>query len=226
MKTVNVTIWSDFVCPWCWIAKRRFDRAVAALNGEVEVVVTAKAYRLAKGTTPIDYTRALHGKFGNPAAADQMMAAVAENGRQEGLVYNFPTMRFGDTSDAHALLKSIADIGVRERVSERLYRAATTDGLDIFDREMLLALAAEAGAVDLAVDFASPRIAESIARDEEEASAVSNGVPLFVFNDRFYVSGAQPVATFEKALRDAAIDKPAPAPVGDGAVCSVDGCDA
>jgi predicted DsbA family dithiol-disulfide isomerase len=156
MKTVNVTIWSDFVCPWCWIAKRRFDRAVAALNGEVEVVVTAKAYRLAKGTTPIDYTRALHGKFGNPAAADQMMAAVAENGRQEGLVYNFPTMRFGDTSDAHALLKSIADIGVRERVSERLYRAATTDGLDIFDREMLLALAAEAGAVDLAVDFASP----------------------------------------------------------------------
>jgi predicted DsbA family dithiol-disulfide isomerase len=47
-----------------------------------------------------------------------------------------------------------------------------------------------------------------------------------VFNDRFYVSGAQPVATFEKALRDAAIDKPAPAPVGDGAVCSVDGCDA
>lgn len=226
MKTVNVTIWSDFVCPWCWIAKRRFDRAVAALNGEVEVVVTAKAYRLAKGTTPIDYTRALHGKFGNPAAADQMMAAVAENGRQVGLVYNFPTMRFGDTSDAHALLKSIADICVRERVSERLYRAATTDGLDTFDREMLLALAAEAGAVDLAVDFASPRIAESIARDEEDANAVSNGVPLFVFNDRFYVSGAQSVATFEKALRDAAIDKPAPAPVGDGAVCSVDGCDA
>ncbi|WP_097093789.1 DsbA family oxidoreductase [Novosphingobium sp. Chol11] len=226
MKTVNVTIWSDFVCPWCWIAKRRFDHAVAALEGEVEVVVTTKAYRLAKGTTPINYIRAVHAKFGNPVAADGMMTAVAENGRQEGLVYNFPTMRFGDTSDAHALLKSIADTGLRERVSERLYRAATTDGLDIFDREMLLALAAEAGATNLVVDFDSPRIAGGIARDEAEANAVSNGVPLFVFNDRFYVSGAQPAAAFEKALRHAAIDKPAQPPVGDGAVCSVDGCDA
>lgn len=226
MKSVNVRIWSDFVCPWCWIAKRRFDQAVATLAGEVEVTVVTGAYRLAKGMAPVDYTRALHAKFGDPAAADRMMAAVGENGRQEGLDYRFDTMRFGDTSDAHVLLKSIPAGSLRDRFSERLYRAATTDGLDIFDRNVLRALAKEAGAVGLNVDFDARALLADIARDEAEANAVSNGVPLFVFDDRFYVSGAQPAAVFRKALFDAAVDKPAPLPVADGTVCGIDGCNA
>jgi len=64
MKKVHVEIWSDYVCPWCWIAKRRFEQAVASLAGQVEVVVTNKAYRLAKGMAPMDYQTALYQKLG------------------------------------------------------------------------------------------------------------------------------------------------------------------
>lgn len=224
MKTVNVQVWSDFVCPWCWIAKRRLETALAALAGELEVTVTPRAYRLAKDMAPIDYGRALQQKFGDPAAARGMMTAVGENGRTEGLVYNFETMRFGDTSDAHALIKSIGDSALAERVTERVYKAATTDGIDIFDRTVLVALAEEAGALDLDVDFDAPLIAAEIARDEEKANTIANGVPLFVFNDKFFVSGALPASAFEKALRDAAVDQPEPMDVEDGAVCGIDGC--
>ena len=224
MKTVNVQVWSDFVCPWCWIAKRRFEQAIATLVGQVEVTVTTKSYRLALGMAPIDYTRALHQKFGKPASANAMMAAVGENGGSEGLVYNFETMRFGDTSDAHAMIKSIASPTLAERLTERVYKAATTDGIDIFDRETLVALAKEIGATDLDVDFESQSIAYEIATDEAQANSIANGVPLFLFNDRLFLSGAQPVAVFKKALLNAAIEMPAAMGVADGAVCSADGC--
>ncbi|WP_425964834.1 DsbA family oxidoreductase [Rhizobium nepotum] len=224
MKIVNVEVWSDFVCPWCWIAKRRLEKAIAALAGHVEVTVTTKSYLLAKGMSPIDYTGALYQKFGNPAAATGMMAAVREHGRSEALIYNFETMRFGDTSDAHAMIKSIASPALAELVSERIYKAATTDGINIFDRQILVALAKEVGVSDLNVDFNSESIAYEIATDEAQANTIANGVPLFLFNGKLHVSGAQPVAVFEKALIDAAVEQPEGVGSADGAVCTADGC--
>lgn len=223
MKRVNVTVWSDFVCPWCWIAKRRLERAVAAMAGQVEVVVTPKAYRLAKGMAPQNFKTALHRKFGNVISADRMMSAVAENGVTEGLTYNFDTMRFGDTSAAHTLIKSIESPEGARRMIERLYRAATTDGINIFDTEMLAVLAKEVGVSTTSFDLESPRLAADIARDELEAGKVANGVPLFVFNNRFHLSGAREAAVFEKALLDAAIDMPEPFEEA-GATCGIHGC--
>lgn len=223
MKTVNVEMWSDFVCPWCWIAKRRLETAIAALAGQVEVSVTSRSYRLAKGMAPAGFAQALHQKFGNREMAMGMMAAVGENGRAEGLVYNFDTMRFGDTSDAHALIRSIAAPELAARVAERLYKAGTTDGIDIFDRAALRTLARDAGAADIDFDFDSPAIAAGIADDEARANQIANGVPLFVFNNSFYLSGAQPASVFQKALTDAAIDRPDPLSAS-GAFCTVDGC--
>jgi predicted DsbA family dithiol-disulfide isomerase len=222
MKTVNVQVWSDIVCPWCWIAKRRLDRAITEVAGQIEVTITPRAYRLARGMAPIDYRQAIQAKFGNRAAADRMMAAVSQNGRAEGLIYNFATMRFGDTQDAHALIKSIRDPELAARVTERVYKAATTEGIDIFDRAALLKLATEAGATDLEVDFDSRHIATEIARDESKGKGISNGVPLFVFNNGLYLSGAQPAAMFRKALVEVAIDTDQA--FGGGAVCTVDGC--
>ena len=222
MKRVNVTVWSDFVCPWCWIAKRRLERAVAAMAGQVEVVVTPKAYRLAKGMSPQNFKTALYRKFGNVLSGDRMMSAVAENGVTEGLIYNFDSMRFGDTSAAHALVKSIESPEGAQRMIERLYRAATTDGINIFDGEMLIALAAEIG-VSTSFDLESPSLAADIARDELEAGKIANGVPLFVFNDRFHLSGAREATVFEKALLDAAIEVPEPFEEA-GTTCSIDGC--
>lgn len=224
MKRVNVEIWSDFACPWCWIAKRRFDKAVRGLAGQIEVVVTPRAYRLAKGMAPADYQNVLNQKFGNAAAAEKMMAAVAEHGATEGLTYNFGSMRFGDTSDAHALVKSIGAPEDRQHIIERIYQAYITDGIDIFDREVLVSLAKEMGLSETSPDFDSSQIASEIARDEQAANKIANGVPLFVFNDKFHLSGAREVAVFEKALLDAAIDVPEPLDDGVGASCSINGC--
>lgn len=224
MKRINVEIWSDFACPWCWIAKRRFETAVLGLAGQLEVIITPKSYRLAKGMAPADFQKALHQKFGNGVAAEQMMAAVAEKGAKEGLTYNFGRMRFGDTSDAHALVKSVGAPADRQRIIEQIYQAYTTDGIDIFDREVLVSFAREMGLSETSLDFDSSQIASEIARDEQEAEKIANGVPLFVFNDKFHLSGAREVAVFEKALLDAAIDVPEPLDDGAGASCSINGC--
>ncbi|GLC93232.1 isomerase [Cupriavidus sp. TA19] len=225
MKIVKVEVWSDFVCPWCWIAKKRFEKAVTSLAGRVQVVVTNKAYRLAKGVRPMDYKSALHQKFGSATGADQMMAAVSTNGLLEGLVYNFDTMRFGDTTVAHALIKSSSSPVVTELMTERVYKAATTDGLDIFDKDVLASLAKEVGVTDTRFEFDSARIAAEIERDEMEASRIANGVPLFLFNDKVYLSGAQEVGVFERAILDAAREMPeAMSGAGEGENCGIDGC--
>lgn len=225
MKTVNVQVWSDFVCPWCWIAKKRFDKAVASLAGQVQVVVTNRAYRLGSGVFPMDYKSILHQKLGGAAAADRMMAAVSANARTEGLVYNFNTMRFGDTTQAHALLKHINEPLIAERLMERLYKAATTDGLDIFDQDVLISLAKEVGVTDTSFDLGSARIAAEIQRDENEASRHANGVPLFLFNGSVYVSGAREVGVFERAIQDAAREAPEEMTgAGEGESCGIDGC--
>ncbi|MFM5701018.1 DsbA family oxidoreductase [Aeromonas caviae] len=224
MKKVSVEIWSDFVCPWCWIAKRRFEKAVASLAGQVEVAVTSKAYRLAKGMPSMDYKSALYQKFGNPATADRMMAAVSETGLLEGLVYNFDTMRFGNTSAAHAVIKSIHSPMLAQLMIERVYKAATTDGLDIFDKDVLASLAREVGATEAHFQFESPQIAAEIELDEAEANSIANGVPLFLFNNKLYLSGAQEVGVFEKALLEAATDVPEPLDASEGESCGIDGC--
>ncbi|PLC50737.1 disulfide bond formation protein DsbA [Pollutimonas subterranea] len=224
MKQVNVVIWSDFVCPWCWIAKRRFEKALAGLADQVEVVVTTKSYRLARGIEPMDYKAALYQKLGGPAAADRMMAAVSDNGAMENLAYNFTTMRFGDTSAAHTAIKSIRSPVLAQDMTERVYKAVTTDGLDIFDREVLVSLAKEVGLTDTRFDFDSPKIRSEIERNEREANQITNGVPLFLFNNKLYLSGAQKVAVFEKALLEAATDVPTVLNASEGESCGIDGC--
>ncbi|PDS41199.1 disulfide bond formation protein DsbA [Rhizobium anhuiense] len=223
MRKVHVEVWSDFVCPWCWIAKRRFEKAVASLAGKVEVVVTNKAYRLARGMAPMDYQTALYKKLGSSVGADRMMAAVRGQGLEESLVYNFDTMLFGDTTAAHALIKSIGLPVVAQLMSERLYKAVTTDGLDIFDQDVLATLARQVGVSDT-LDFDPGRAASEIARDEAEANSIANGVPLFLLNGKTFLSGARETVVFEKALRDAAIDVPAALDESEGESCGIGGC--
>lgn len=224
MKKVNVEVWSDFVCPWCWVAKRRFEKAVRALADQVDVTVTSRAYRLAKGVPPMDFKSALDQKFGNPAAANGMMKAVRENALSEGLVYNFETMRFGDTSAAHTLIKSISSPSLAQKVTERLFKAATTDGLDIFDRQVLISLAKEVGVTETNFDFESQPILREIVRDEVEANRIANGVPLFLFNNKLFLSGARDAGVFERALLESAVDAPVSIDMGEGESCGIHGC--
>ena len=224
MKPVHIDIWSDFVCPWCWIAKARLDRAIQRIDGRVRVSITTHAYRLAKGVTPMDFGAALKVKFGSERQAHQMMAAVVSHGAAEGLKYNFHSMRFGDTKDAHALVKSLGTEDERQNMIEALSLASITHGGDIFDRGVLGRIAMQAGmSADqvAAVDF--DRMSD-IEQDERQASEIANGVPLFLFNSKSYISGAQPVDTFVAALSQAAREQPGDLRTSEGPHCGTEGC--
>lgn len=202
MKKIIIDVWSDFVCPWCWIAKTRMERAIKNVPSDVVIEVNSKAYRLARNMAPMDFKRALIQKFGGEYGARQMMTAVSQQGEMEGLKYNFDTMRFGDTSDAHALVKHVVGREAQNSLIEALMKASITDGLDIFDRDILKNIALQSGVSADTVDSCKFD-QSSIAQDEKQASQVANGVPLFVFNTKLYLSGAQPLTVFQDALNSA-----------------------
>ncbi|WP_322021429.1 MULTISPECIES: DsbA family oxidoreductase [unclassified Burkholderia] len=223
MKKITVDVWSDFVCPWCWIAKKRLERAIENLPAQVQIVVTNKAYRIARGLAPMDFRQALLQKFGSESSARSMMQAVADNGAMEGLVYNFNTMRFGDTADAHALVKSVESADDQHALIEVLMKSSITDGLNIFDRGTLKDIALQTGIPEAVVETCVFEHSK-IEHDEMEANRVANGVPLFVFNSKFYLSGAQPLEVFKQALNRAIDAAPEEVLAGSGPSCDMGGC--
>ncbi len=175
--------------------------------------------------TPTGFREALYLKFGNnKASAQNMMDAVAHNAAEEGLVYNFDSMRFGDTTDAHTVVKSAPSKEIEQRLIERITYAGTTEGVDIFDRKILQNIAAEEE-IPNPFDSADLRsISASIAADEAQASQVANRVPLFVFGERAYLSGAQPVELFVNALTQTAVERPQDLGESYGQSCDINGC--
>jgi predicted DsbA family dithiol-disulfide isomerase len=221
VKTVHIDVWSDFVCPWCWIAKARLDQAIQRMNGQLRVSITSHAYRLAKGMAPMDFSAALTMKFGSERQAQQMMAAVASHGATEGLTYNFHSMRFGDTRAAHALVKSLGTEDERQKMIEALSMASITHGQNIFDRAILGRIAMQAGmSADQVATVDFDRTSD-IEQDERRASEIANGVPLFLFNSTSYISGAQSVDTFVAALSQSAREQTQALRTADGPQCGI-----
>jgi predicted DsbA family dithiol-disulfide isomerase len=204
---VKIEIWSDVVCPWCYIGKRRLERALRDFEHAGEVEVTWRSFQLNPDTPPgtavptLDY---LAGRFGPESAA--MTARVAELAKTEGLDLDFGTALTVNTLDAHRLLHLAADLGVGAAAKERLLRAHFTEGADLSDHETLARLAGEVG---LDPDRARAMLAlteydAEVRADLKEARRLGiSGVPFFVFDRRYGISGAQPAETFGQALRTA-----------------------
>ncbi|WP_097306374.1 DsbA family oxidoreductase [Pseudomonas chlororaphis] len=223
MKKITVEVWSDFVCPWCWIAKKRLEKAIDALGHEVEVEIVPRAYRLANGLNPIPFSQALVQKTGSQAQADMFMKAVQANASLEGLDYRFNVMRFGDTTAAHQYVKAISDPTLQARFIERLYLAGTTEGKDIFNEQILRDLAMEVGVPDLhGLDSAEV----AISSDEAAVNSFGTGIPLFVINGNRHIAGAQDSAVFTKALRAAVEELSSDDDALSATSCSISGCTA
>ncbi|AZF43385.1 isomerase, putative [Pseudomonas sp. R1-43-08] len=225
-KKYVVDIWSDFVCPWCWIAKRRFEKALEQLSGKDSVQVNVRAYRLAANHAPEPMVAALKRKLGNPHSADAMMDTVTKYGRSDGLDYRFSTMLFGDTADAHVLVKAVADPVAKKRLVEMLYEQSTTHGKSLFDRSSLTAMAKAAGVSNESIELAwsSEELRVEMEEDEHFAARLGSGVPLFVFDNAFSVSGAQPVTAFLEALNKMQENAQIEGDAFIGQVCGIDGC--
>ena len=204
---MRIDIWSDVVCPWCYVGKRRFERALAAFEARDEVQVVHRSFQL-DPTRPKGQTQKrremLMAKYRLTAAQVQGLdAQMEQTAAAEGLEYHLGDGVTGNTLDAHRLLHLAAARGRQDEALERFYRAYFTEGRSLFDRPSLTALAVEAGLDERDVHgvLDSDAYAAAVATDIREAQTLgANGVPFFVFDNRFGVSGAQASDVFSQVL--------------------------
>jgi predicted DsbA family dithiol-disulfide isomerase len=210
---IYVDIVSDTICPWCYIGKRRFERALAQ-RGRNDVAISWRPFQLnpdmpPEGMTRDDYVRA---KFGGGDRPRQIYQAIAESGREAGIEFQFSRIRrTPNTVLSHRLIYWSAKQERQEEIVGELFRSYFEEGLDIGNLEVLVDCARRAG---LDSDLAQEYLESDEGRQEVVASDVYarrlgiNGVPCFIVNRKYAVSGAQPpsafVEVFNLAERDAA----------------------
>ena len=206
---LSVDVISDVICPWCFIGKRRLEKAVAALDGSQEVRVRWLPFQLnpqmsKEGISRREYrTR----KFGSWERSLELDAQVAAAGEAEGIHFAFDRMeRTPNTLDAHRLIWVAEKEGVQDAVVEALFRAYFTEGRDISARQTLLDVVAEAGLDRSKAEgvLTSGGGQEAIREADELSRRVQvKGVPFFIVNGKVTMSGAQPLDAFLAAFTQA-----------------------
>ncbi|GAC70107.1 DsbA family oxidoreductase [Gordonia soli] len=205
---ITVDIWSDIACPWCYIGKRRFEAALQEYPDADAVQVTYHSFELAPDT-PVDFNGTevdfLVGHKGlAPQQVEQMLAQVGGVAASVGLDYDFDALQHTKTLKAHELLHHAKAEGKQLELSERLFRAYFTEGRHLGRIADLVDLAADVGLDRAEVEsvLESGEYADAVAADIEQARAYGiNGVPFFVVNGRYGVSGAQEPDVFADVLR-------------------------
>ncbi|GAB2744305.1 DsbA family oxidoreductase [Sinomonas soli] len=245
---MNVDIWSDIACPWCFIGKRRFEKALSDFPHRDQVTVTWHSYQLDPALpehydgTELEY---LSERKGMPAdRVAQMFAQVTQVAAEEGLHYDFGSIVVANSQSGHELLHlakakdAEGGRGTADAVKEALLSAHFEHGEDIGSREVLVRIGTAAGLdvgeITAALDAGTYR--DSVAADIRQAQAIGiQGVPFFVLDSKYGVSGAQPPELFAQALETAwreanplvMVSPAAPGADGeglDGAACGPDGC--
>ncbi|MEK5467440.1 DsbA family oxidoreductase [Paenibacillus sp. FSL R7-0210] len=235
---MRIDIWSDYACPFCYIGKRRLEHALSQFPGRDQVEVVFRSFQLDPNART-DETRDIHellaGKYGMTRdKAKEMNAQLAEQAQGVGLEFNFDTIQSTNTFDAHRLSHYAATQGKAPQMTERLLRAYFTDTLNVGDHKVLAELAAEAGLdqAEVAAVLDSEAYSDQVEADIEAARQLNiTGVPFFVFNNKYAVSGAQPGPVFTEVLDTVWAEEqkgPELQVVGQsksGAAPSADGCD-
>lgn len=233
---MHIEIWSDYVCPFCYIGKRRLEMAMNELPFQKEVSVEYKSFELDRNA-PKNSTQSIHEelakKYGmSVAEAKKMNESVAEQARTVGLHFRFDNMRTTNTFDAHRLQKYASTVG--KDITEKLLSAHFTEGKYLGDHQVLLDIAVLSGLDKekvLEVLNDGEAFADLVRNDEYEASRFGiSGVPFFLINRKYAISGAQPVETFKQALQKVWEEERKTAPIqslvdeNQGSVCDDNGC--
>jgi predicted DsbA family dithiol-disulfide isomerase len=228
---VDVEIWSDIACPWCYIGKRRFEAAFASFEHRDEVRVTWRSFELdphAPRERSGDRAAHLAEKYGTSREqAEEMQRHMTEVARAEGLDFRFEAARSGNTFDAHRLLHLAAANGAQGALKERLLRAYLTEGELIADPAALERLALEVGLSgdDVREVLAGDRYSAEVRADERTATSLGiSAVPFFVVDRSLGASGAQPPDVLAELLRRARAARPLAPVSATGESCTVDGC--
>ncbi|GGT24648.1 DSBA oxidoreductase [Streptomyces purpureus] len=218
-------------CPWCYIGKARFEKGLAAFAHREKVEVVHRSFELdpgrAKGDTApvVDMLARKYGRSLEEARA--MEERVAANARAEGLGYRTEGRDHGNTFDIHRLLHLARERGRQNELLDLAYRANFAEERSVFDAEVLVRLAVEAGLEEAevrAVLADEDAYAEAVRSDEREAAELgANGVPFFVLDRRYGVSGGQPAEVFTRALEQAWEGRVLQPVGGEAEVCDTDG---
>lgn len=206
--TVQLEVWSDIACPWCYLGKRRLEAALADFEHRDGITVTFRSFELdpnAPAEGPRDRDAHLAAKYGMPIeqarATHERMTAL---GAEDGVEFRFDRARLANSFDAHRMLHLAAAHGRQLEMKEGLLRAHFTDGELISDHETLVRLAAGAGlpAEEARKALAGDRFRAEVREDEALAARIGiRGVPFFVADRSIAVSGAQPPGVLGELLR-------------------------
>ncbi|RYU80266.1 DsbA family oxidoreductase [Hymenobacter persicinus] len=230
---MKVEIWSDIMCPFCYIGKRRFEEALAHFPQADQVQVQWRSFELDPNmqTNPNQTIHELlaERKGMSVEQGRQMNTQMAQHATTVGLEFNFDKTIPANTFNAHRLIHLAAAHDRQDAMKERIFRAYFTEGQNIDDPATLRALAAEIGlpAAEVEQLLASDAYAQEVRHDEYQARQIGvRGVPYFVFADKYAVSGAQPSELFQEVL-EKVWEEARPTPVqlagADGAACGLDG---
>lgn len=235
---MKIEIWSDIMCPFCYIGKRHFEVAKAQMTFRDEIEVIWKSFQLdptlpAEGSdeTIVDYLTKRKGM--SKEQSQQMLEQIAERGKAVGITFNQEKSIPVNTLQAHRMIHFAQDHGLGSQMEEALFKAYFTDNKNVGKLEVLVDLAVSIG-LDQgeATDFlASDAGTEEVKNDILEAQKISvRGVPFFFVNKTYAISGAQPISTFAQILRQAYAESNTKNPNEnindlDGGSCDADNCD-
>jgi predicted DsbA family dithiol-disulfide isomerase len=233
MPSLKLEVWSDIACPWCYVGKRRLETALKQFSHAAEVELVWRAFELDPGAPAerprnVSHVAFIARKYGmSVAQAQKSTDHLVQLAREEGLSFDFVNIRSGNTFDAHRLVHLGHERGVQDAVQERMMKAYFEQGELMSDHATLVRLASEAGldASEASDVLAGDSYAAAVRTDEADARELGiTGVPCFVFERRFAVSGAQSSAVMLSALSQAWSERAPAAQFAEGALCGPDGC--
>lgn len=206
---ISIDVWSDINCPFCYIGKRHLEMALKQFEGETEV--TWKSFELDPAGHPpkdADNTELLAKKYGRDRKwAEEMNRSMTSMAKAAGLDFHMTKIIPANSFKAHRLLHLAKDEGCQDQLKEKLLAAKFIEGKDIEDDEVLLNSALELGLQppDVEEVLKSQKYSEQVRADEQEAAQHGiSGVPFFVINRQYALSGAQPVESFLEVLKEVA----------------------
>ena len=227
---MKVEIWSDVMCPFCYIGKHKFENALEQFAHKDDVEVVWKSFQLNpdiktdpnKNTT--EYLAEVKGW--SLVQAQEATQYVTDLAQKVGLTYNMDKAVVANSFDAHRFLHFAKQHGVQNEAKEQLLKAYFTEGLNTADHDVLIQLGTAVGldAVKLKALLDSDLYANEVQHDIYEAQQVGvRGVPFFVLNNKYAVSGAQESNLFLQALNQTWAETEKPIVVADGETCDIDG---
>ncbi len=201
-QPIHIDVWSDVVCPWCFIGRRRLQKAIANHANGREVIVRHRAFQLqpdAREVVRTDEMLAIKYKVDKEQVA-AMQANVCSIADGEGLCYDLSETLSGNTADAHRFILWAEEIGKGDELLEAIYSAYFEKKQSIFSHDDLVALAVSVGIEEAPARalLLSDRFADQVNEDQDLARQLgANGVPFYVIDMKFGISGAQPQEHFD-----------------------------